>query len=224
MLPPSHSLADNVPKPGYMALTGWVNVAGTWVFPNSSPCQWAHMYLMLLRPSLISMNSWEDRYNYFLVVTSLAERHHLLISSCCFFVLGAPWDRCSPLPPPCRVHVSAVTGRCRTWNGNEICGNEQLTHHLNLPSNSKEDCCLRWSPGSQQPGWSSRSAAAEAGWLDEAACKSTGSQLLLQARVFAWCLLLEPGVLLLSGICMQLYLVRALLLLFISKPTSNWGL
>lgn len=164
MLPPSHSLADNVPKPGYMALTGWVNVAGTWVFPNSSPCQWAHMYLILLRPSLISMNSWEDRYNYFLVVTSLAERHHLLISSCCFFVLGAPWDRCSPLPPPCRVHVSAVTGRCRTWNGNEICGNEQLTHHLNLPSNSEEDCCLRWSPGSQQPGWSSQSAAAEAGW------------------------------------------------------------
>lgn len=36
MLPPSHSLADNVPKPGYMALTGWVNVAGTWMFPNSS--------------------------------------------------------------------------------------------------------------------------------------------------------------------------------------------
>lgn len=158
------------------------------------------------------------------MVTSLAERHHLLISSCCFFVLGAPWDRCSPLPPPHRVHVSAVTGRCRTWNGNEICGNEQLTHHLNLPSNSEEDSVAF----AEALVPSSLAEALNQLQLklgdDEAACKSTGSQLLLQARVFAWCLLLEPGVLLLSGICMQLYLVRALLLLFISKPTSHWGL
>ena len=71
------------------------------------------MYLVLLRPSLISMNSWEDSYNYFLVAMSLAERHHLFISSCCFFVPVAPWDRCSPCLLPAesmRVQLQGGVG------------------------------------------------------------------------------------------------------------------
>lgn len=39
----------------------------------------------------------------------MAQSSHLFVSRCWFFVLGAPWDRCSPLSPPCQRPGSCGT-------------------------------------------------------------------------------------------------------------------
>lgn len=74
------------------------------------------MFFTLLNPSLITLSVQtvvrRNSYNCFLVALLLAESNQF-ISRCWFFVLNAPWDRCSLCPHSARGQAAVTLQRCR---------------------------------------------------------------------------------------------------------------